>query len=168
MTHCCLKLYSDPILFVLVAPGDTWLKSVPKSLGLSGSALDTQSTASWVGMGPAPEDSPSGVLPAMPLHELLSLPKEEIGVVLWSEEFRLSPGSKAFGDFWKCEFMEEACQVLADDTPDSIFGLARMVREVMTMMLSSLILGVTEIGNQTFGSIYGWLSKSWSPFGSLL
>ena len=70
---------------------------------LTGGTLDTQTTTPWVGT----ESPASGLLPSMPLLEVMALDKNEVGPVLFSGEFRLSAGAIAFKEFLVTDFMAQ-------------------------------------------------------------
>ena len=71
---------------------------------MPGSAFDTQTTAPWIGTGS--DSQAAGVAAPLGLQEMLQLPAEEAGVVMFSGEFRLSGGATAFVDFFTADFID--------------------------------------------------------------
>ena len=108
-----------------------------------GHTLDTQSTASWVG-----HESPSRVPPPMVLDEILQLSKDELGVVLFSDEFRVSRGTMACRDFFCSDFCEEKNLrgLLTKHAPQPYIAVLEMVQQMLQDMVKSLNLGL-PIGN---------------------
>ena len=102
-------------------------------------ALETQSTVPWAGLG---TDSPecSGRAPAMPLHEVMLLNSLELGVVLFSGEFRLSRGTTAFKDFLLGEFLEDNVDFLGR----SHVGMENTLKLVQRVV-AEMITAVTHV-----------------------
>ena len=108
---------------------------------MPGSAFDTQTTAPWIGTG---TDSQAAGLPApMTLHEIMHLPGEEAGVVMFSGEFRLSDGATAFVDFFTADFIEATYKpslLLSQDAPATMLTLVGLLKQHLKLMTETVNL----------------------------
>ena len=107
--------------------------------------LETQSTAPWVGMGTLSPES-SGVAPTMGLEELMGLKKLEVGVVLFSGDFRLGRGAESFRDFVLTDFLEDNVDLLGR-SHEGMASSIKLVQRVVADMITSL---TPDMGKYTF------------------
>ena len=78
----------------------------------------------------------------MSLAEVLDLNNLEIGVVLFSGQFRLSRGSQAFQEYILSDFIHDHADVMGEPKHEGLMQSVNLVQRVVAEMKTAMPLGL--------------------------